>query len=243
MELKINLPPSMWDYKLSGVYKITFEDGFFYIGCSCHLRSRASAWESVMITGKGIAGKDIGTNMINKIRELNHATFDILEMCHQKELKEKEAFYLDKYKDDNSMVSWEHGAWKPVLQYTDAGIFVKKFFSTQSAARYNNFRLSAVQRVLAKERKSHKQMVFVYEYEYQERRREIIRGYGRKYASKEKKNGRKVVKLDLAGNRIADFKTYVAAAKSVGVTERSIRAALFGERKTAGGFVFKFDTP
>jgi len=238
MQLQINLPFSMHDYKLSGVYKITFEDGSFYIGCSCHLRSRASTWNSIMRTGKGVAGEDIGTKVIVKIRELSTASFDIIELCRPKDLKDKESFYLDKYKDDPQMLSSDsNGAWKAVLQYKNDGLFIKKHYSIMGAARYMKSNMSAIQKVLYGERKQHKGMVFIFEHDYHQRRKEIVKSRNITY---ERKKGRNVLMVDTNGVAIKEYRKIVDAAREVGIRPENIRKVLNGHQKSTKGYIFKY---
>ena len=240
MKLQINLPFSMWNYRLSGVYKITFEDGTFYIGCSEHLRSRANRWNNFIESmGSGcIAGKDMGTMVLDKIREGMNATLDIIELCHQSDLKDKEAFYLDKYKDDNRMLSSElNGAWVSILQYKLDGLFIKKHFSISGAARYSNTRMSAIQKVLLGERRSHKGMVYVFEHDYHKRRKGIVRS---RYKAAERKNGRDVLVLNSDRIEVGRFKTIIAAAKYANTKPQSAARVLNKVQKTAAGYIFKY---
>lgn len=239
MELKINLPFSLWDYRLSGVYRISFEDGTFYIGCSSHLRSRASAWSSIMRTGKGKPGVDIGTRVIAKIKELSSASFDIIEMCSPQDLKDKEAFYLSEQKDNHLMLSsWETGAWVPILQYGKSGNFIKKHMSISGAARFNNAKLKNIQRVLSGERKYFNDSVFIYEHDYDNRRKSIVKSRSKRVA--EKKNGRYIVMMNESGDEIKRFKKITEAAKEVGCGSANISRVLSGYQKRAKGVVFKY---
>lgn len=240
MELKVNLPFSMWNYRISGVYKIVFSDGSFYIGCSEHLRSRSSAWENLIKRGDVEPSEHLGAKITDKIREKKPATLEIVELCAPIDLKDREAFYLDKYKEDPKMVSdSDAGSWKTVLQYKVDGLFIKKHFSISGAAKYNGFRLSAVQKVLYGERNSHAGMVFIFEHDYHQRRNNIMKEHANRFKY-EPKNGRKILKLDLEGNIIAEFKTQREAAKSVSLSPSSIRDSLCGKLKTAGGFKWKY---
>jgi hypothetical protein len=239
MQLKINLPYSQWNYKVSGVYQITFDDGYFYIGCSNHLKQRASGWSGVFKTGKGEPGKDIGTAIITRIMKGGSASLDILELCHPKDLKDKESFYLHKHKDDSKMLSNEAvGAWVAVLQYRPDGLFIKKHYSISGAARYIGANLYSIQRVLSGERKHCKGFVFVYEHQYHQRRREIIKNRSKKVI--EKKNGRNVLMINEKGEIIKEFKKIIDAAKEVGCKSKNIARALNGFQKTAKGYIFRY---
>ncbi len=184
--------------------------------------------------------KEIGLAVINKIRELinQDARMTIIELCGEDDLKERESIYLDKNKDNPKMVSSEFGAWKPILQYTPKGIFVKKYFSIGAAARYNDTRMSAIQRVLSGERKAHRGMVFIYEQDYHKRREKIVKARSRPV---EKKNGRWVLLIDENGNEIKRFKTIVEAGRETGNGAENISRVLSGHQKTAKGFRFKYE--
>lgn len=238
MKLQINLPFSMWNYRLSGVYKITFSDSTFYIGGSVHLRSRAAQWGNIAVTGKGTPGKDVGTNMLNKIRESSFASLDIVELCSKEDVKDRESFYLDKHKEDKKMLSSDdNGAWKAVLQYKEDGLFIKKHYSISAAARYNKTTVSGIQRVLAGERSTCKGMVFIYEHDYHKRRVEIVRG---RYKQAERKNGRDVLMIDSNGVVVKRFKKIADAAKEMGRRPASITRVLSGYQNKCNGFVFKY---
>lgn len=239
MELKINLPFSEWSYKISGVYRILFEDGFFYIGCSNHLRRRSGQWECVFNSpAKYNPGIKIGTSVSNKINEGKKAVFEIVELCSVEDLKDKESFYLEKYMDDSKMLSdADRGSWKTVLQYNKDGVFIKKHFSISGAAKYNGFRLSAVQRILYGERGSHRGMVFIFEHEYHSRRKEIIRA---RYKTTERKQGRNVIALNVDGSFVKEYKRIIDAAKDLSCNEKAIRRVLSGHQHVTNGFIFKY---
>ncbi len=235
--LQINLPHSMHEYKISGVYKIQFSDGSFYIGCSNHLRSRSSSWDSLFKKGNPM-GWPLGAAIINKINEKLDATFDIVELCASSDLKEKEALYLFENKDSPLMLSsWDNGAWKPVLQYKLDGLFIKRHMSISGAAKYIGSPLGRVQDVLNGVRTSHKGMVFIYEKDYGERRKVITRS---RYIRNEKKGSRDVVIYDLNGKEINRYKTIVQASKELKVSTTCISDAVNGRQKTSKGYIFKY---
>lgn len=235
MKLEINLPFCMWDFKIVGIYKITFDDGSFYIGGSNNMKGRASAWESCMDKNHE---KNIGFKVKEKITQLTSAIFDIIELCHEKDLRDKESFYLDKYKDDVKMISSnDNGAWKAILQYKIDGVFIKKHYSISSAARYNNVNLSGIQRVLSGERNSCKGMVFIYDHDYHMRRQSIVK---RRYRKVERKNGRDVLMLNSSGEIINRFRQIKEAAKEIGCNPTGIARSLSGFQKTAMGYSFKY---
>ena len=237
--LQVNLPYSLNEYKISGVYKILFPDGSFYIGGSIDIRKRAYSWDSFFRTGKGTAGFDIGTKMFNKITEYSSAIMNIVELCHSKDVREKEAHYLFEEKDNPLMLSvWGGGAWKPVLQYNKDGVFVKRHMSISSAAKYAGSPVSRIQDVLNGIRKYNKGMVFVYEKDYGERRQAIIKS--RYTVRTEKRNGRDVVMYDLSNTELKRYKTIAEASKQESISKTCIADALNGRQRTSKGYIWKY---
>lgn len=241
VELKIVLPYCHSRFRIAGVYQITFDDGFFYIGCSEHVRRRSSDWVGIMSNPEKKRGPyAIGDGMIRRIRDGGVAVFEILELCYPEEIKDREAFYLNKNKGNALMLSVADCAWKPVLQFKEDGHFIKKHDSIKAAARFMNCRIGRIQRVLNSERASYKGMVFVYETDYSERRRDIIRQ--RSIAPKKTKSI-KVRQLDLNGELVAVHTTYRQAAAAVGGDARNIRRAITKEQLTACGYKWELASP
>jgi len=234
MELTVNIPYSAWEYKISAVYKITFDSGMYYIGCSAHLRSRVSQWVSLFRCPD--TGSEMGEQMLSEIR-CNNGRLDIIELCSADEVKDKEAFYLNKYKEDTNMISKSTNAWNPVLQYSKLGSFIKRHPSIGSAARFNGGSISKIQDVINGIKSSYKGMVFILEKNYNERRNGIIKA---RNTPSYKKNGRAVVQLDIYGNEIARYKKIVEAARTLSIKVNNIRVVLNGRQKTSKGFMFKY---
>lgn len=232
MEFKINIPFSSWDYKISAVYKITFNTGHFYIGCSKNLRSRASSWESIIVEKR--ATNITNTNIIEQTKLATSATLDIIELCSIKDLNDREAFYLHKFKDDIMMISNEYCSWKPILQYKIDGMFIKKHVSISAAARYINTRVGKIQDVINGRRNSYKGMKFFYELDYQKPIRKDFR------FKRVRKMGRNVLVCDLDGNIIQSCKKIKDAAEYVNGNTSMIARTIAGIQKTHKGFIFKY---
>lgn len=234
--LTVNLPYSLWEYKISGIYKILFSDGSFYIGCSNHLRSRASSWESLFRT-KNEAGWQLGAKVLNKIKEDIPATFDIMELCSVSDLKDKEAFYLFENKDNPLMVSsWDNGAWKPVLQYKTDGLFIKRHMSISGAAKYLGSPLSRIQDVLNGVRRSHKGMVFIFESDCNKKIDGVVK---KRYRPVEPKKGRDIVVLDMNGIELNRFKEKREAVKFTKISRERISRSITNNKPT-GDYIFKY---
>lgn len=235
MEFKIFLPKISAGFKLAGVYRILFDDGSFYIGCSADLQGRSYGWSGIMKNPFGVSAEAIGAQMIAKIRNSWSAVMDIVEICASDEVKDREAYYLNEHKDNPFMLSIAECQFKPVLQYKMDGSFVKKHVSITAAAKYNNTTLWRVQEVLNGGRKSHKEMVFIYESDYEGRRKDIIRDRHTLGLPKKNKNS-KVAQYDLSGNQVAEYATYAAAGRAVGCDGVSIKRAAARRQHTAAGF-------
>lgn len=236
VELRIDLPYSRWDYKLSGVYRISFSGGRFYIGSSENLRSRASQWESALNNpGKVYRKYELSADLIEHIKLRQNAVFEILELCSTNDVREREDEYLYKYKDDINMLSRPECSWKPILQYSRTGNFIKKHVSLSAAARYNSCKTWHIQRVINGERAAWHNMVFIYEHQYEDRRKTIVKS--RYTFNLPKKNKSiKIEQYDNNWNKIAVYDTYPQASKAVGVNQRSIQRAIAGLQKSAAGF-------
>lgn len=237
IELKINLPGTSAGYRISAVYKITFDDGKFYIGASVHLRSRAYGWKGLMASPDRLIGSGVGEAMVERITTGGAAILEILELCAPDEVVEREAFHLHENRSNLLMVSSGECGWKPVLQVrVSDGHFIKRHDSIKAAARFNSCGIGKIQRVLSGGRSSYKGMKYVYEAEYLKPKRAL-----RKNSTGIKKGGRMIIQNDLEGVKIAEYKTLVAAGKSTGVSPTTIKMAIAGDRKTAGGFAWKFE--
>jgi len=236
MELKIFLPKISVGFKLAGVYRILFDDGSFYIGCSVDLKSRSHGWNGIIKKPFGVSAEAVGGQVIAKIRICGSATMDILEICAPDEVKDREAFYLNMYKNDSLMLSVADCQFKPVLQYNKRGTFIKRHVSIAAAAKYNNTTLNRIQEVLNGVRKSHHEMTFVYESDYEGRRKEINKDRYMFGLPPKNKNA-KVLQYTMDGDGlVATYDTYAAAARSVGCVDNNIKRAISGRQKTAAGF-------
>jgi hypothetical protein len=80
-------------------------------------------------------------------------------------------------------------------------------------------------------------MVFLYEKDYEGRRREIVK---ERTTGLEKKNGRDVVMCDLNGNEIKRYKKIAEASRDQKLHLSSVRHALSGKQKTAKGYIWKY---
>lgn len=212
----------------SGVYRLVFDDGAFYIGCAEHLRKRYYHWGSAFRTRSKLSA-----NVLEKILVSRVVKMEVVELCSKVDLKRREAFYLDKHKADHLLLSRSEYAWSPVLQYDANGVFVKRHPSIGEAARHNSFKLSKVQMVLSGQRSAHKGMVFMYEGENET-------ALFKKRDTPKKNKSIKINQCDPDGNVVATYVTLTEAEKKVGCSRRNIQRVLSGEQKTAAGFAWEY---
>lgn len=239
MGFLVLLPRLNTGFKLSGVYRILFDDGFFYIGCSVDLRSRSSGWGGIVKNPDAERGLyALGALMVAKIKERRSCRFEIVELCDASDVKDREGYYLNKFKDDPFLLSVPECQYKPVLQYKKDGCFVKRHDSITAAAKYNNTSLWRIQEVLNGNRGSHAGMVFIHENEYNKRRQDIVKRRYQLELPKKNKNV-KVVQCNTEGEALAVHKTYAAAGRIVGCDPQNIKRVVAGRQKTAGGFKWK----
>jgi hypothetical protein len=79
-----------------GVYKILFDDQYFYIGGSCFLKNRFRHWKTRLR-----AGNPKNKNIKSILHQTQKAKFVVLERIFNKEqLRDREDFYLKKYFND-----------------------------------------------------------------------------------------------------------------------------------------------
>lgn len=230
MEFSFDLPVA--ERRVSGVYRLIFDNGAFYIGCSVHLGKRYNAWSSSFRTKRGI-----NAEMLHIVSVCFIVKMEVIELCPLSDLKNREAFYLKKYSDNQMLLSRSEYAWVAVIQYDKTGKFIKRHASIGDAARYNSTKLSKVQNVLNGSRTAHKGMVFVYE---NKKDHKILKLPSRiKWRLPKKTKHIKIHQIDAYGTVIAVHNTYSEASQKVGCTAKNIERVILGEQKTAAGFYWK----
>jgi hypothetical protein len=239
-DLKINLPFSRYEYRLVGIYQITFDTGEFYIGSSGHVRSRASNWYSLFNDPSKVKPSlQIDERLVARIKQGGSAVFELIELCALDDLRDREAEYLAKFKNNPFMLSSWRCSWKAVIQYKKDGHFIKKHVSISAAAKHMNTSIGRIQDVLNGVRVSHRDMIFVYENDYEGRRKQIIKNR-HTFLELPKKTKKIKIAQYLDNQLIATYETYAAAGRAVSTDPVNIKRAICGRQKTAAGFVWKF---
>ena len=231
IKLKIDLPKVKWDAKLSGVYKLQFDNGMFYIGSSIKLHRRAGNWKGYL-SGKTNGSLRDMKRMRERIGECKKATFCVIEYVSDG-LRDKEYGHIKKNIDNPLMLNTFSFEKKPIIEYDLNGKEIKRWGSATEAARVKGVTLGRIKEVLCGGRNFHLGSV----YKYQNQEDFYFKKRWQRH-SVEKKI--RVLRFTKDGEPAGEFFTTVAAAKATGVNKKGVYNALVGNNKTAGGYVFKY---
>ena len=116
---------------------------------------------------------------------------------------------------------------KPVLQYSLAGVFIKRYESVKEASIMNNINRAALSAAIKKHGQSHG---FLWKFDDGTDlvipKRIAFINIG-------------VVQYDLEGNKIREYKNAVIASKETGISAGSISSACRGKPKVCGGYQWR----
>jgi len=206
-----------------GVYKITNKiNGKMYIGGSTNVESRRIDHFKPYRINK-LKHLPLYEAMIKFGRE--NFEFEILEEVTKEELGNKEEYYINKYNavdDGYNVISTAH-------------VMHDEEFSKANADRLRERNLKNWQDPEYREHITNSSREYQKTVPY-EKRLNAIKGLN-KYTNSIKK---KVYQYDKQGNFIAEFNGTREAERQTGVNAQSISKVALGQRKTAGGFVWKY---
>jgi len=234
IKLKVELPKVKWDAKLSGVYKLQFDNGMFYIGSSVKLHGRAGQWRSYLGGEAKCSLKDM-KKMRGKIEKCKEATFWVIEFVDEG-LRELEYRYIKKNVDNPLMLNTFSFEKKPIIEYNMKGKEVARYTSASQASKIKYIQLSRIKEVLTGGRKSHLGSI----YKYQNSEDNCVRVRNRGVRSKLIAKKIKVLRFTKDGEPAGEFFTTIEAARVTGVDKKGVYSVLVGKGKTAGGYVFKY---
>jgi hypothetical protein len=229
--------------KSCGVYKITFGNEWFYIGCSRNLRNRFFAWEH-----KFRVKKSKNFKIQAAMQVVDNINFEILnETETHAEALFKESFYISLYACDEKLLNMVgkgikyynlRDDRKKVAAFNKQGEHIITYQSITDAEKvYGN---DCVRRFFRGEKLSSKGCTFklidsdgrFIDFKIRERRRmpNRIRPECRK----------PVNQYDINGNFIKRFDRVADAVKASGVTKSIIWRVLKGKRKQHKGFIYRY---
>lgn len=229
IKLESRLPAGRLKDVISGVYKITFDNGMLYLGHSVHLRRRFKIWRDAF-SGKKNNRKNIWPSVSEKISGCETAYFEAVEYFtgDVDKMSRKETDWLCKYYKDDNLINAILHPRNPIIQYSLDGVEIKRFPSIQGAAK----ELGVYQRRLqdALNGKTQTLRGFVYRYENMEAaKRTLVK----------KPQAYKVLRFTLDGELIDKFPSTKAAAIASGVAEKGVYSVLVGLQRQSGGYMFK----
>lgn len=245
---------------MRGVYKLTFNDKWFYIGSSVDLKRRMSGWKT-RLTQTGFSKNGSIKFILPEIVKVN---FKVLEIVPDgRSVKEVEDVYLKKFIDNEFCLNLTPDAFngkgrkrhlgkppkvekvkgeiskpKPVAQFDVNGKLVKKHKSIGAAARWLEIKPEGISEHLRGiGRKTVKGFVF-----------KLIDENGRYIEHEIYKNkmpiGRKFFQIDKNGKVVAEYHNLITAAKALGFPSltKNISRVLNGEYryKSCKGYVFRY---
>lgn len=218
-----------------GIYKITNKlNNKSYIGQSIHIEDR---WKE-HIWGKG--NHPLHLDIIKD--GLENFNFEILEECSQEQLLEREKFWITYYDTYNNGYNLNDGGdnhlfainktKKTIYCYDLNGNFLQKYDSLSDAERATKISNSNISRAA---KNLGKTLNYQWRYEYYDK----IAPYARPN-TRVKHTGKLVNQYDLNMNYIATYISAGQAEEKTGVHHSSINMVCNKQRKTAGGFIWRF---
>ena len=218
------------------IYKYTSPSGKSYIGQTCRsMKERAGK------DGQGYTNCSIFFNAIQKYGFENFKK-EILEEVSLSDIDERERFYIALYNTVqpngyNVKIGGQDDYQSrgkriiPVIKYDLTGKFVKCFESVKAAAEDAGSNYQAIENVLNKSRKHHKNYIYRYVGEKPPEPIKMVPTHGRK-----------VGQYTLGGKFIAEYSSANEAARAIGKNSnagRNIRSVCSGDRQSAFGFKWK----
>lgn len=223
-----------------GIYKITNKvTGKSYIGRSIHIEKR---WKE-HLQGKGsvLLHQNFGQYGINNF------TFEILELCNEELLNQKEEFWIKHFDTYNNGYNQNSGGdnvehavkvtKKSVYCYDLNGRFMKEYDSLCEAERQTGIGNSLISRAIKTNGRTKN-------YQWRDHYLDQIPVYIRNTnAGSIQIKGKKIKAVEqytLDGKLINSYISISQASKITKIAKTSISEVCRNKRKTAGGYVWKF---
>lgn len=218
-----------------GIYKILNKiNNKCYIGQSIHIEQR---WKE-HLRGKG------NKPLLQDIQQygIENFSFEIIELCEQKELDEREKYWINYYNSDETGYNVKDigfniyaikATQKPIYCYDLNGNFIQRYISLAEAERLTGINNSNISRA-AKTNGRTKQYQWSYIFKPK------INPYKRYIGNIGKNSIKAVIQYDLEMNEIQQYNSITEASQKTGVNASSISGVCHFKRKTAGGYIWRF---
>jgi group I intron endonuclease len=200
---------------MAHIYKITNPKEEVYIGQTIDLKGRMHRYSTV---SKSSLGRSI-YNSLKKYGWDNH-TFDVIEVCEENKLNERERFWIKKFNSFNKGLNLTEGG--------SSGRHNHETCLKKSKSMTGKTHSKETRQKMSDTKKNHP----MYTKEWKDKMR--------KGAWSSKTSAKPILQFDKEHNLIKEWESSRKAARELGLHIGPLSSALNGKYHTCGGFVWKF---
>lgn len=233
--------PLRFPRKIMCIYKITFDNGYYYIGGTVDLGGRLTKHKSYIKNG-------VYPPIIqDAIHSCLTANIEVLEVINDRiKLKYREDFYIKRFfglplclntRDTSSLTSRKRSSKEIIIQFNERGREVRRYRSIAEAAQISGISYGSIAANLQGKSKA---VSGAFYFRRVSNSGEVL--HQELLVKRTAKHAQAVIKYDSNGNEVGIFRTIAEAATEVGIDRGSIRNSLYGERKSLvkGLYYYKF---
>lgn len=211
----------------SGVYKIVFDNGMFYIGSAKDIKHRFSFWKRFFSLE---SYRDM-KKMRERVKGCYSAEFLVVEFIGDG-WRDVEYRYIKENFHNPLLLNTFSVEKKPIIEYDSDGNKIRDWGSAAEAARVKGIKYSRVRDVLVGYIKSHKGVVYKYK-----NKEDLCFCGRRKYKKRPKRWNIEVYKCD--GSFVGVFESARKVEEEIKVPVKLIYSVFTGKQKTSNGYTFK----
>jgi hypothetical protein len=233
----------------SGIYRMTIDGKWIYIGSSCNLRRRFLVWKH-----RCNVRKTKNKKICTLFQIARFVSIDVLEFVGNDTRLERELFYI-KYLSKTEYLLNIVGLRSP---YIKTGITNKKkiasfkngklvsvYSSIHEAANDLNIRRDDIGRFFRGQRLSIRGMTFklvgdngdFIDFKVRNKKKRVVKSVKRRMGI----GGKTVMQFDLDGNYINKYESIGIAAKETGKNKSMIFQVINGDRRQTGGYIYRYE--